>query len=164
MIIGIDPGVTGAVAVVSPTGELIAVVDIPVMAKGKGKSKVKNQVNAAELAEIVRRVGPTAAFVERVSSMPGQGVASMFSMGDTFGCIRGVLAAIGVPVHIVTPQKWKKHYSLGADKEIARAKAIELYPQAPLSRKRDQNRAEALLIARYGAEGELPDRLRKAGM
>lgn len=155
MIIGIDPGITGAVAFVWESGEYIEVDDIPVMAKGKGASKVKNQVNAAGLIHLINRTWRPdqfcVAYLERVSSMPGQGVASMFSMGDTYGCIRGILAALGIETHIITPRQWKKHYGLNSDKEIARAKAIELYPQAPLTRKKDQNRAEALLIARYGS-------------
>lgn len=158
MIIGIDPGLTGAVAFV--WDGLYLVLDIPTMANGKGSSKVKQQVNASALKSMILRniedddghIGPCSVFMERVSSMPGQGVASMFSMGDTFGCIRGVCAAMGLPVEIVTPQSWKKHYHLGSDKEVIRAKAIELFPLAELGRKKDHNRAEALLIARYGAE------------
>lgn len=148
--IGIDPGITGAIAVINESH--VFVVDIPVMANGKGKSKVKNQANAAALTDYLEgfRYCGYAVYLERVSSMPGQGVASMFSMGDTFGCIRGVCSALDFPVHVITPQEWKKHYKLGRDKEIVRAKAIELYPDAPLSRKKDHNRAEALLIARYG--------------
>ena len=150
IVIGIDPGITGAIAAIDSHGHS-EVFDIPVMANGKGKSKVKNHVNAAGLAKLLSGYGADIVYLERISSMPGQGVASMFSMGDTFGCIRGVCAAIGLPVEIITPQSWKKHYRLGSDKEIVRAKAIELYPEAPLSRKKDHNRAEAILIARYGA-------------
>lgn len=151
MIIGIDPGLSGAIAAIHE-GILLGVKDIPVMANGKGKSKVKNQVNAAELKRILNDfIGlGTVVYLERISSMPGQGVASMFSMGDTFGCIRGVCAALDMQVEIITPRKWKKYYNLGSDKEVVRAKAIELYPIAPLSRKKDHNRAEAILIAKYG--------------
>ena len=156
VIIGIDPGITGAAAFIWE--DHTEVFDIPVMAKGKGGAKVKNQVNAAALAEMLEHakhwVGADKVYVylERISSMPGQGVASMFSMGDTFGCIRGVCAALGLSVEIVTPQSWKKAYGLGKDKEVIRAKAIELFPEAPLSRKKDHNRAEALLIAKYGED------------
>ena len=150
-IIGIDPGLTGAVARISIDGA--EVVDLPVMANGKGSSKVKNQVNASELARILDELASpdgTIVFLERISSMPGQGVASMFSMGDTFGCIRGVCGALWLPTEVVTPQKWKKHFMLGADKEVVRARAIEAFPEQPLGRKKDHNRAEALLIAKYG--------------
>ena len=149
VIIGIDPGISGAIGVLWHDNTY-EVMDMPIMAKGKGASRVKTQVNPAELAGVLRESTSPTIYLERISSMPGQGVASMFSMGDTFGCIRGVCAALGLKVEIITPQSWKKHYGLGKDKEVVRAKAIELFPEAPLSRKKDHNRAEALLIANYG--------------
>ena len=156
LVIGIDPGLSGALSMIGRDG-LLAVADIPVMAKGKGAGKVKNEVNAAALNHLLREWANGSAddvmvVLERVASMPGQGVASMLSLGDTVGCIRGVVAARGYPVQWVTPQSWKKHYGLPADKELARARAIELYPEADLARKRDHGRAEAILIARYGWE------------
>lgn len=153
IILGIDSGITGAIGAVDLFGKYVGVHDMPVMARGKGQSKVKNQVNPSELADLLNKMlsrGHVMAYLERVSSMPGQGVASMFSMGDSFGAIRGVLAALDVPVGIITPQQWKKYYGLGRDKEICRAKAIEIFPEASLGRKKDHNRAEALLIANYG--------------
>jgi crossover junction endodeoxyribonuclease RuvC len=159
IVIGIDPGITGAIAYID--GDGVGVHHIPTMANGKGSSKVKQKVDPAGVVSVIVDIihdglGDRLAtvYLERVSSMPGQGVASMFSMGDTFGCIRGVVAAMGIPVHIITPQAWKKHYRLGSDKEVIRAKAIELFPEMPLSRKKDHNRAEALLIAWYGYQQE----------
>ena len=141
MIIGIDPGLTGAIAIFS-NYTYIDVHDMPIMAHGKGKAKVKNQVNAAALSKLIKEevqnysdTNTALVYLERISAMPGQGVSSMFSMGDTFGCIRGVCASLGLPIQIITPQKWKKHFGIGKDKEIIRAKAIEQYPEAPLSRK-----------------------------
>ena len=161
LIIGIDPGLSGALALMGNAG-LLALSDIPVMAKGKGSGKVKNEVNAAGLNALLKEwvsghADDVLVVIERVSSMPGQGVASMMSLGDTVGCIRGVVAARGYPVHWVTPQTWKKHYTLTAGKdvdgkELARAKAIQLFPEADLVRKKDHNRAEAVLIARWGWE------------
>lgn len=155
VIIGIDPGITGAISVIWEDG--YAVHDLPTMANGKGGAKVKSKIDGAGLAELLGELGfafsiETApeVYLERVSAMPGQGVSSMFSMGDTFGCIRGVCAALGYRVHIITPQEWKKHFGLGKDKEVVRAKAIELFPEASLARNKDHNRAEALLIAEYG--------------
>lgn len=152
IIIGIDPGLTGGIAFMNRRGLLLDVSDMPVMAKGKGTSRVKMQINPAGIREIVEiyEPEPMVAYLERVSAMPDQGVASVFSMGDTFGAIRATFATLGIPVEIITPQLWKKYYKLGKDKEVVRAKAIELYPEAPLSRKKDHNRAEAILIARYG--------------
>lgn len=153
--IGIDPGLTGAIAIMYGPNDY-EVADIPIMARGKGKSKVKNQVNAIALRDILSPFSTPETYVcvylERISAMPGQGVASMFSMGDTWGCIRGVLHTLEIPTEIITPQSWKRFYKLGKDKEIVRAKAIELFPAASLSRKSDHNRAEALLIANYGMQ------------
>lgn len=162
VIIGIDPGLTGALAFMQPNGLLEEVVDMPVMAKGKGKTRVKNQINAPALSAILQerllsppKMRAATVYLERVSAMSGQGVASVFSLGDTYGCIRGVVGSLGIPIHIITPQMWKKFYTLPSDKEVCRAKAIELYPAAPLERKKDHNRAEAILIARYGCRSDI---------
>lgn len=152
-MIAIDPGITGAIARINQNGAY-EVHDLPLMAKGKGSAKVKTQINPSALRDILQDYYTESeiVYLERVSSMPGQGVATMFSMGDTFGCIRGVCAAMGFKVEIITPQSWKKYYKLSSDKEVCRAKAIELFPVAPLGRKKDHNRAEALLIANYGVQ------------
>lgn len=156
LVIGIDPGLSGALSLYGSTG-LQAVVDMPTMARGKGAGRVKNEVNPAALNQLLREwvnghSDDVLVVIERVASMPGQGVASMLSLGDTVGCIRGVVAARGYPVQWVTPQAWKKYYALPADKEYARARAIALHPDADLVRKKDHGRAEAILIARYGWE------------
>lgn len=152
MIIGIDPGLTGAIAFM--VSNKSNVYDLPTMASGKGKAKVKRQIDPGSLAEIInieiRTPGQTTAYLERMASMPGQGVQTMFSLGDTFGSIRAVLAILKIKTEIITSQSWKKYYNLSSDKELCRAKAIELFPGAELSRKKDHNRAEALLIANYG--------------
>lgn len=158
IIVGVDPGTSGAVGVIYP--DKYEVMDIPAMAVGKRGGRVKNQVNAAELAMMLKTMkhwgevynSQISVWLEKVASMPGQGVSTMFSMGDSLGCIRGCCAALGLQINMVTPQVWKKHFGLGKDKEIVRARAIELFPEAPLSRKKDHNRAEALLIALYGAQ------------
>jgi len=145
VIIGIDCGISGAIAFLNDNGSFISVHDMPVMA-GTGK---RQQVNAAELAKILRLCGGTA-HVERVSAMPKQGVSSMFSFGTSYGIVLGVLAALQIPVVLVTPQSWKKNAGLGGkEKDYARAKAQQLFPMAELGRKKDIGRADALLIARY---------------
>lgn len=156
MVIGIDPGLSGGIAMLKESG-LVATAEMPIAMKGAGTGKVKNEVNGAALNILLRewvagQSDEVIVVVEQVSSMPEQGVASVMSLGDSRGCIRGVIAARGYPMHWVTPQRWKKHFGLQADKELARAKAIQLYPEAPLSRKRDHNVAEAILIARFGWE------------
>lgn len=150
--IGIDPGLTGAIAWLDSNHNFIEVWDMPVMAKSKGKK----QVNGVELARIIREITfehACIAVVEQVHAMPGQGGTSMFNFGHGTGVIDGVLAALKMPVVYVTPTKWKKAAALlKTEKDMARTKAIQLYPTAPLSRKKDIGRADAILIARYGNE------------
>jgi crossover junction endodeoxyribonuclease RuvC len=155
-IIGIDPGLDGAVAVLHGLEQ--TVVDLPTMAAGKGKGTSKRKLNGAALAEILRLFGPDCmVFIEAVSAMPRQqihkiGVATAFSFGRTVGCIEGVCQALWLPIEFVTPGTWKKYFGLPADKEVARAKAIEFYPGMELHLKKHHGRAESLLIARYGLE------------
>lgn len=145
LVLGIDPGLTGALAVFNPARPGAVVVhDMPVAG---------GMVDAAELARLVREIGPTEAVVEQVASRPGQGVASMFKFGTCYGAALATAAAVGIPVRLVPPTRWKKHFRLGADKEGARALAVRLWPACPsFSRKKDHGRAEAALIARFGAE------------
>lgn len=155
MIIGIDPGISGAIAAVTDGGALLWVEDMPVRDAGK-KARKQREIDGAELARLLRPhlADIRCAWVEEVSAMPGQGVSSMFSLGDSRGTIRGVLEALGISVERVPPQRWKRVYGLAADKEAARALAIRLYPlwSHMLGRKKDHGRAEAVLIARYGAQ------------
>lgn len=156
MKIGIDPGNTGAIALLHDNGDFIEVADMPLMALGK-----KNQVNAVELANIIGgylfMAGSDGhrlmAIVEKVHSMPKQGVSSSFNFGMGYGVIQGVLAALNIPMTLVSPQKWKKHHNLiGKEKDVARTLAQQLYPTASLARKKDIGRADAILIARYSCE------------
>ena len=146
MKIGIDPGISGAIAKLNDNDSFISVEDMPVMA-GTGKRK---QVNAAELARLLRLDGGTA-YLEQASAMPKQGVSSMFSFGCSYGIIQGVLAALSIPVVIVSPRSWKKRAGIiGKEKDFARTLAQRLFPRAELGRKKDIGRADALLIARFG--------------
>jgi hypothetical protein len=146
VIMGIDPGVSGAVAFYFPmVPSRIAVDDVPVAG---------GEINVHELARLIRIHRPTMAIIERVNAMPGQGVASSFNFGRSYGDVRGVIGACDVPMHFVTPQKWKKHFGLSADKEESRLRAIRLFPSVADSfkLKKHDGRAEAALIALYGAE------------
>ena len=150
MIIGIDPGaVSGALALIDDNLDFIEVIDMPVELNGK-----KQEVNAVELSKILtvwKSHGKLTVYLESVHSMPGQGVSGVFGFGDSFGCIRGVCGALMIPLVRVTPQMWKKRAGLiGKEKDAARSKAQQLYPEAPLGRKRDCGRADSLLIARFG--------------
>lgn len=148
--IGIDPGLDGAIAAIND-GRGYAVVDMPVITKGTGT--VKREINASALIEILRELAPAGYSVkvalERVNAMPGQGVSSVFSLGDSFGCIRACVAACRFELEYVTPVTWKKHFKLTSDKEVCRALAAKMFPQADLRFKKHADRAEALLMARW---------------
>jgi hypothetical protein len=145
-IIGVDPGLSGAIAFYFPSQPMrVAVHDMP-LADG--------EVCAPLLAEMIVDYQPSLAVIERVGAMPGQGVVSMFNFGRAYGDVRGVVGALAIPVHYVTPQKWKKHYQLSSDKEECRGRALQLFPACAdhFKRKKDHGKAEAALIAKYGAE------------
>jgi crossover junction endodeoxyribonuclease RuvC len=156
LVLGVDPGLSGAAALLDHSGGLVLLADLPTVASGKG-AKVGRRIDAAGLARLLNphRQHIKLAVLEQVAARPGQGVSSVFSLGDSFGAIRAVLACLGIPARLVAPAEWKKSYRLDSDKERARARAIELFPGADLTRKADHNRAEALLLARY-ALGQLP--------
>jgi len=150
-IIGIDPGLSGAIAVLDDL-KIFDLFDMPIMPEGK---KNKNQLNSAQLVNIIKRhihTNSTFVIVEQVSAMPGQGVTSMFNFGQTFGAIKGICASLNLPIFYVRPAKWKKHFDLiNASKDASRTKAIEAFPyiSGELSRKKDANKADAILIASF---------------
>lgn len=148
--IGIDPGLSGAVGALYD-GAFLGVEDMPVVAKGSGS--VKNEVDAAGLIRLLKNHTSTnesvAMVLERVNAMPGQGVSSVFSFGDSFGVARAAIVATNSEQWYVTPAQWKKHFKLGSDKEQSRALAVRLFPEAPLHLKKHADRAEALLMARW---------------
>ena len=157
-IIGIDPGLSGAIAIMD-NKKVLRIFDIPVMAEGK---KNKRQLNSALLVSLLREnisnSEETAVVVEQVNAMPGQGVTSMFNFGQTFGAIKGICAALNLPIFFVRPSKWKKHFELiNSSKDSSRTKVIEMYPELSnqLSKKKDVNKSDAILIARFFCETRL---------
>ena len=159
-IIGIDPGLTGAIAIMQ-NNKVLDIIDMPVMAEVK---KNKRQLNSAQLVSIIKKNiesnEEVAVVVEQVNAMPGQGVTSMFNFGQTFGAIKGVCAALELPIFFVRPSKWKKYFELiNASKDSSRTKAIEMYPSLSnhLTKKKDVNKSDAILIARYFNETRLKD-------
>ena len=148
--IGIDPGIYGAVAFLE-NGKYKHVEDMPVIQKGSGA--VKNEVNPSALVTILREYAPAdegiLVALERVNAMPGQGVSSVFSLGDSFGTARACVAACRFEMEYVTPRAWKKHFNLTSDKEMCRAYAVKMFPDAELHLKKHVDRAEALLMARW---------------
>ena len=160
-IIGIDPGLSGAIAILE-NKKVLKIFDMPVMSEGK---KNKRQLNSAQLVNIVRENinnnEEIAVVVEQVNAMPGQGVTSMFNFGQTFGAIKGVCAALSLPIYFVRPSKWKKQFELiNSSKDASRTKVIEMYPHLSdqLSKKKDVNKSDAILIARFFSDTRLFDK------
>ena len=154
LIIGIDPGISGSICFFQD-GKIIDVVEMPTMTEGK---KNKKQVNGSQLYnEVSKRIKQKdkkniKVIIEQVSAMPGQGVTSMFNFGQSFGILKGMCSAMQLPMYFVRPAKWKKYFSLiNSEKDASRTKAIEIFPyfSANLSKKKDSNKADAILIASY---------------
>ena len=153
-IIGIDPGLTGAIAVLEDK-KVIELFEMPVMAEGK---KSKRQLNSAQLVKLLKdnidnkKNEEVSVVVEQVNAMPGQGVTSMFNFGQSFGVIKGICSALTLPIYFIRPVKWKKHFNLiGSSKDASRTKATELFPNFSnkMAKKKDANKADAILIGRY---------------
>ena len=154
LIIGIDPGITGSICFFED-GKIIDVLEMPNMAEGK---KNKKQVNGAQIYnEILLKIKSLnkeeiKVVIEQVSAMPGQGVTSMFNFGQSFGILKGICSAMQLPMYFVRPTKWKKYFNLiNSEKDASRTKAIEVFPyfSSELSRKKDSNKADAILIASF---------------
>ncbi len=154
LIIGIDPGISGSICFLD-NGKILDVVEMPIMTDGK---KNKKQVNGSQVYnEITKRIkqfekNQIRVVIEHVSAMPGQGVTSMFNFGQSFGILKGICTAMQLPMYFVRPAKWKKYFNLlNSEKDASRTRAIEIFPyfSSQLSRKKDSNKADAILIASF---------------
>ncbi len=154
LIIGIDPGISGAMCFFQ-NGEVKDVIDIPSMADGKkNKRQINSQQVFNEISERIINISKKEIIVviEQVSAMPGQGVTSMFNFGQSFGVLKGVCSAMQLSMYFVRPAKWKKYYGLiKTEKDASRTKVIEIFPyiSSKLSKKKDSNKADAILIANF---------------
>ena len=158
IIIGIDPGVSGAISILK-NKKVIDAIDMPTMIDGK---KNKKQVNASQVSNIIKERLNSGeeiiVVVEHVNAMPGQGVTSMFNFGQSFGVIKGICSALSLPIYFIRPTKWKKYFNLiKTNKDASRTKVIQIYPEisSKLYRKKDSNKADAILIARYFNDTQL---------
>ena len=154
LIIGIDPGVSGSICFLKD-GKILDVIEMPVMNEGK---KNKKQVNGAQIYnEITKKINNNhetsiRVVIEHVTAMPGQGVTSMFNFGQSFGVLKGICSAMRLPMFFVRPAKWKRYYNLiNSEKDASRTRAIEIFPDfsSQLSKKKDSNKADAILIASF---------------
>ena len=154
LIIGIDPGISGSICFLD-NGKILDVIEMPIMTDGK---RNKKQVNGSQVYnEISKRIkqfekNQIRVVIEHVSAMPGQGVTSMFNFGQSFGILKGICTAMQLPMYFVRPTKWKKYFNLlNSEKDASRTRAIEIFPyfSSQLSRKKDSNKADAILIASF---------------
>ncbi len=162
LIIGIDPGISGSICFFED-GKILEVIEMPVMTEGK---KNKKQVNGAQIYnEFLKRINKkkddeVRVVIEQVSAMPGQGVTSMFNFGQSFGILKGICSAMQLPMFFVRPAKWKKYFNLiNSQKDASRTRAIEIFPyfSIQLSKKKDSNKADAILIASFYYETHQKD-------
>ena len=161
LIIAIDPGISGSICFFQD-GKILEVLEMPTMAEGK---KSKRQVNGAQIYnEILKRIEGNEkqirVIIEQVSAMPGQGVTSMFNFGQSYGILKGICSAMQLPMFFVRPAKWKKYFNLiNSQKDASRTKAIEIFPyfSSQLSKKKDSNKADAILIASFYHETHKKD-------
>ena len=153
-IIGIDPGISGAICFFL-NGEVIDIIDMPSMADGKKNNRhVNSQQVFNEISKRIKNFSKKEIIVviEQVSAMPGQGVTSMFNFGQSFGVLKGICSAMQLSMYFVRPAKWKKYYGLiKTEKDASRTKVIEIFPyiSSKLSKKKDSNKADAVLIANF---------------
>ena len=154
LVIGIDPGISGSICFFKD-GKVVDIIEMPNMAEGK---KNKRQVNGAQIYnEISSRIKNFSkedikVVIEQVSAMPGQGVTSMFNFGQSFGVLKGICSAMQLPMYFVRPAKWKKYFNLiNSEKDASRTKAIQIFPyiSSELSKKKDANKADAILLASF---------------
>ena len=154
LIIGIDPGISGSICFFQD-GKILDVIEMPTMTEGK---KNKKQVNGAQVYnEILKKIDKiekhnVRVVIEKVSAMPGQGVTSMFNFGQSFGILKGICSAMQLPLYYVRPAKWKKYFGLiNSEKDASRTRVIEMFPNfsSQLSKKKDSNKADAILIASF---------------
>ena len=153
LIIGIDPGISGSICFFKD-GKILEVIEMPIMIEGK---KNKKQVNGAQIYNefskwINNKDNEIRVVIEQVSAMPGQGVTSMFNFGQSFGILKGICSAMQLPMFFVRPARWKKYFNLiNSQKDASRTRAIEIFPyfSTQLSKKKDSNKADAILIASF---------------
>jgi crossover junction endodeoxyribonuclease RuvC len=152
IIMGIDPGLNGAIAYYTTDVGHLTIVDMPTVEVERNK-KTKREVSAHGFADLFLEIKPNVAFIERVGAMPGQGVSSVFSFGRSVGVIEGVLAMRGVPTTLVIPQRWQKACDVRGGKDGSRERAMQLFPDYSelFKLKKHDGRADAALIAYYGS-------------
>lgn len=163
--LGIDPGLTGALALVDEDGRALWVQDTPTV-ELKGGRGVRHEYELPTIRGwFAALAGPLHVGLERVGAMPDQGVTSMFNMGKGYGLWLGYLGAFGMPFTLVVPVVWKRHYGLiGQDKDASRVLAQQRWPEIDLSLKKHHGRADALFLADFTRiQQQRPQRKKRGG-
>lgn len=152
IILGIDPGLSGALAFLDTETNIVAVEDMPTVTVIRNK-KEKREVSPQLIAAAIIKRHVDAAYLERVNAMTGQGVSSVFSFGRSAGVIEGILAAFDIPTTLVLPLTWQRAMDVRGGKDASRERAMQLFPASAelFQRKKDDGRADAALIAKYGS-------------
>lgn len=147
MIVGVDPGFSGAVALLDDSQQIMFAVDMPVLGEGK-----KKQLDELEIRELLREPGISHVYIEKSQTMPGQGISSSGRYMCSYGIVRGICVGLGLPYTLVHPKTWKKDMmrDMGKEKEASVIRVKQLYPDIKMPRKKDHGPCDAILIARYG--------------
>lgn len=159
LVIGVDPGLTGAISLLCTERGLLDCRDLPVCSNGQATGKMLRWIDAAKLQELLASWSTSFGFaaesvhacIERPIPMPSMPSTTTASSFDSFGVIRALVSGKVAPdgMTIVNPRDWKKFFGLGTDKDESRATALRLYPTAPVTRAKDHNRAESVLIGHW---------------
>lgn len=152
MILAIDPGASGALAFFNTTEGVLDILDMPTVEVKRG-NKDKREISPAMLATEITRHQIDLVVLERVGAMPGQGVSSTYQFGRGVGMVEGVVSALRLPLQYVTPQRWQRDLNVRDGKDGNRQRAAELFPAYAhlFARKKDDGRADAALMAYWGA-------------
>jgi len=153
IVLGVDPGVTGALVALDTELGALQILDMPTGQVTTSTGKTRMEINEAAMVHWIKALQPDQAMVERVGAAPGQGVVSMFRFGMSYGVVRGVLAALGISTTLVQPSIWRRTLGVSTGKDGSRLRASQLFPlySQHFSRVKDHGRADAALIAKYGA-------------
>jgi len=147
MIVGIDPGFSGAIAIIDDEGVIHELLDMPILKVGK-----RNELCEVEIKNLLEEAHAEHVYIEKSQSMPGQGISSTFRYGASWGIIRGICVGLEIPYTLVHPKTWKKAMmpDMGKEKGASILRVGQLYPELKLTRKKDHGMADALLLALHG--------------
>jgi crossover junction endodeoxyribonuclease RuvC len=153
LVLAVDPGLTGAYALLDMRADSLTVADLPSVVVQHGRAaKVRTELDLHTLREECWSGHISHCFMERVSARPGQGTISMFRFGECSGRLYGLIVGLNLPVTFVTPKAWRKHHGIGPSPDAARQRSMQLWPKIAHILKKDHHRADAALLAAYGAQ------------